>query len=185
MPERVHTVIKVGGALLDAPDAFAWIIKELEAVPRDGSVLIVPGGGPFADMVRAVDRKFGLGDSTAHWAAVLAMDQYAWILADKVPRSTVVEDLIVNPPDTLPIFAPYAWLRAHDSLPHSWTVTGDSIAAFIAWSAGARRLLLVKLAPSTDPYFKSATPPDVDLETRIVIAGGLLPWDRAWDNDIP
>ena len=68
----IHTVVKVGGAVL-APAPLA----ALAGIPRDGSTLIVPGGGPFADTVRAVDDRLGLGDDAAHWAAVLAMDQYA------------------------------------------------------------------------------------------------------------
>ena len=44
----------------------------------------------------------------------------------------------------VPVLAPYAWLRRADSLPHSWQVTSDSIAAWIARALGARRLVLVK-----------------------------------------
>ena len=34
--------------------------------------MIVPGGGPFADAVRDVDRRIRLTDTSAHWMAVLA-----------------------------------------------------------------------------------------------------------------
>ena len=40
----------------------------------------------------------------------------------------------------VPVLAPSAWLRAADPLPHSWDVTSDSIAAWIAGQAGALRL---------------------------------------------
>jgi hypothetical protein len=46
----------------------------------------------------------------------------------------------------LPILAPFAWLRATDSLPHSWDVTADSIAARLAADLDATRLVLVKAA---------------------------------------
>jgi aspartokinase-like uncharacterized kinase len=133
----IETVVKLGGAVLaDAP------VKALTGIPRDGRTLIVPGGGPFADMVRAADARFGLSDDDAHWAAILAMDQYATALATLAPG--------------LPIVAPYQWLRAVDPLPHSWDVTSDSIAAWIAVAVGAARLLLVKPVSDggVDRYFE-------------------------------
>jgi aspartokinase-like uncharacterized kinase len=169
-------VVKVGGALLDVPDAFEWALGELALAPRDGSVLIVPGGGPFADTVRDVDRRMGLSDDAAHWAAVLAMNQYAHVLADRLPCASVVDDLDTRLPGRLPVFAPYAWLRSHDQLPHSWDVTADSIAAYAARAVGARRLLLLKLGPATDAYLETAAPLGCGLDIRIVLAGVPISW---------
>jgi aspartokinase-like uncharacterized kinase len=42
------------------------------------------------------------------------------------------------------VLAPSRWLRDADPLPHSWDVTSDSIAAWIAGEIGARELVLVK-----------------------------------------
>ena len=50
----------------------------------------------------------------------------------------------------IPVLAPYAWLRRADPLPHSWEVTSDSIAAWIARAIGASRLVLVK-PPGAEP----------------------------------
>jgi aspartokinase-like uncharacterized kinase len=44
----------------------------------------------------------------------------------------------------LAVLAPHALLRAEDPLPHGWHVTSDSIAAWVASRAGARRLVLLK-----------------------------------------
>jgi aspartokinase-like uncharacterized kinase len=173
-----HTVVKVGGALLNTTDTFAWAVRELACAPRDGSVLVVPGGGPFADAVRAVDQRVGLSDSAAHWAAVLAMNQYAHVLATHLPRAAVVETvpMTAERSDDLPVLAPYAWLRCTDPLPHSWDVTSDSIAAHVARATGARRLILMKLASSVDPYFEYVAPPGCGLETEIVLAGQTITW---------
>jgi aspartokinase-like uncharacterized kinase len=194
-----HTVVKVGGALLNAADTFAWAVRELTCAPRDGSVLVVPGGGPFADAVRVVDQRLGLSDSAAHWAAVLAMNQYAHVLATHLPHAVLVETLPTTMDHAtewseerstarpaaerstarsadLPILAPYAWLRCTDRLPHSWDVTSDSIAAHVARATGARRLILMKLASSVDPYFEYVAPPGCGLETEIVLAGQTITW---------
>ncbi len=66
------------------------------------------------------------------------------------------------------MLAPSRWLRQADPLPHSWDVTSDSIAAWVAGQAGASTLVLVK-APGatgalTDPYFERAVPAGVRCE---------------------
>jgi 5-(aminomethyl)-3-furanmethanol phosphate kinase len=172
----VATVVKVGGALLNTPDAFAWALHELSRAPHDGSVIVVPGGGPFADAVRAVDRRVGLTDSAAHWAAILAMNQYAHVLATHLPRATLIETIFDPLSGYLPVLAPYAWLRCHDELPHSWQVTSDSIAAYVARAAGAERLILMKLAPALDPYFETVVPPGASPTAEIVLPGTSITW---------
>jgi aspartokinase-like uncharacterized kinase len=151
----IETVVKLGGAVLAAEPLAA-----LSGIPRNGSTLIVPGGGPFADTVRAVDARLGLGDDAAHWAAILAMDQYAYALAALVHGATLVHeprDLpLADDTANLPVLAPYQWLRATDPLPHSWDVTSDSIAAWVAGAVGAERLLLLKPVSDggVDKYFE-------------------------------
>ena len=148
----------------------------VNALPRDAGLLIVPGGGPFADAVRDADRALRFGDEAAHWMAVLAMDQVAHILTERLDRATLVEtqheiDGVAG--TGRPVLAPYRLLRAADALPgalpHTWDVTSDSIAAWFAGQLGARCLVLVKtVAPAAgglrdlvDPYFGLALPSGV------------------------
>jgi aspartokinase-like uncharacterized kinase len=178
---RVETVVKVGGGLLAHVDHFDAALATIGVAATSRPLLIVPGGGPFADAVRAADRRLGLGDEAAHWMAVLAMDQYAHLIAGKLAGSVIVAEareiadaLGAWPVGHVPVLAPYRWLREIDPLPHSWDVTSDSIAAWVAGRVGARRLILVKppgLRPgveTTDAYFSRALPPDV--KTLIVPA---------------
>ena len=89
------------------------------------------------------------------------MDQYAFALADKTPGSRVVEDgagiQAAHAAQLVPILAPSRWLRAADELPHSWEVTSDSLAAYLAMLLGADDLVLVKPVSSgdglVDPFF--------------------------------
>jgi len=144
----VDIVVKVGGGLLAHLEHFLRVLLTINNAARDRRLLIVPGGGPFADVVREVDRRLRVKDDAAHWMAVLAMDQYAHAIADRLVNAAVVEDrsAIGAALDArrVPVLAPYRWLRQADPLPHSWAVTSDSIAAWVAGAVGARRLVLIK-----------------------------------------
>lgn len=160
-------VVKVGGGLLSAPGALPRLASALTAARARCRLVVVPGGGPFADAVRRFDATHGLSSAAAHWMAILAQDQYAHALADRIPRATVARD-----PDAignahaegcLPVLAPSRWMLAADVLPHGWEATGDSVAAYIAGALDAERLILVKpvagsVDEMTDAYFRTALP---------------------------
>jgi (4-(4-[2-(gamma-L-glutamylamino)ethyl]phenoxymethyl)furan-2-yl)methanamine synthase len=159
----VHTVAKVGGGLLAHGDVLDRVLNVLADRARDEPLLIIPGGGPFADAVRVQDVRLALTDDAAHWMAVLGMEQYAHLLVSRMPRAELVTDATeistALASQHIPVLAPFAWLRRVDPLPHSWAVTSDSIAAWIAHAIGARRLVLVKppgagtRADVVDDYF--------------------------------
>lgn len=167
-PPLVDTVVKVGGGVLSRGEHVEAALAVIAVAARHGRLLVVPGGGPFADAVREVDRRLHLSDSASHWMAILAMDQYAHLLAEHVPRGELVggrhEIARALGAGLVPILMPSRWLREADALPHSWEVTSDSIAAWIAGEVGARRLVLVKPvagANVVDPYFDRVLPADV------------------------
>jgi 5-(aminomethyl)-3-furanmethanol phosphate kinase len=167
-------VIKAGGALMRDPEAFGIAATRLGQLRRDARVVLVPGGGPFADAVRDADRKLGLGNDVAHWMAVMAMDQYAHVLGARIARGVVVRNPArigaAHAAGRVPVLAPYRWLRRADPVSHSWDATSDSIAAWIAIALGAAHLVLLKPAAAalrdvTDAQFdcvlasaKSAAP---------------------------
>lgn len=143
----IQAVVKVGGSLCRG-DGLPALGRRLAELGRRHSLLVVPGGGPFADAVRGQDRRFRLGDSTAHWMAILGMDQYGWLLADQVPGGEPVRSLAaardVAGAGRVPILLPWALLYAADPLRHTWDVTSDSIAAWVAGRARAPLLALLK-----------------------------------------
>jgi aspartokinase-like uncharacterized kinase len=174
------TVVKVGGGLSGTPGALDAVGAALARIGRRHRLLVVPGGGPFADAVRAFERRERLSADAAHWMAILAMDQYAHVLAERIAGAVLVEE-----PGTLggalpgagvAVLAPYRWLHAADVLPHSWDATSDSVAAFVAGALDAERLVLVK------PAGDSAGPEMVDRCFASVLPAGLpcvlLGWER-------
>src|SRR5439155_5933744 len=97
------------------------------AFRRGRRVVVVPGGGPFADAVRRMFKRVKIGEDAAHWMAVLGKDQYAHALAARLPDAALVDGdggiSAAVQARRLPVLAPYHWLRAADPLPHSWEVT--------------------------------------------------------------
>ena len=147
-------VVKVGGGLLATEGALDCVCKVLGAHAATEPVVIVPGGGPFADAVRQFDRRVGLSTDAAHWMALLAMDQYAHVLAERIPGAELAEDsgaiATVLARGRPAVLAPFRWLRNADVLPHGWEATSDSVAAFVAGALDAAHLILVKPADSME-----------------------------------
>jgi 5-(aminomethyl)-3-furanmethanol phosphate kinase len=138
----VLTVVKVGGGLAREAggDALRALCAAIGEAGRRHRLLVVPGGGSFADAVRDCDRVYGLSDAAAHRMAILAMDQFGWLLSELIPGCAAITEI---EGDGLRVLLPAAVL-ADDPLPASWDVTSDSIAAWVAREAGAGRLVLVK-----------------------------------------
>ena len=143
-------VLKIGGGLLGIPGALDAAAAAITELARHCRVIVVPGGGPFADTVRRMDQDAGLSDDAAHWMAILAMDQYGHLLVERIDRAVLVEEpgglAGVLAAGRAAVLAPYRWMRAADVLPHTWDATSDSVAAFVAGAVDARLLVLVKPA---------------------------------------
>jgi aspartokinase-like uncharacterized kinase len=142
----MEAVVKVGGSLAEYPDSLRKLCKRLASFAMDHKILIVPGGGKFADAVRDLGENFGLSNSVAHRMAILAMDQFGLLLLDVTPNSFVtysLEEVKSSSIGRLPIFLPSKLMFRKDPLEHSWDVTSDSIAAYIAGLIHADKLILV------------------------------------------
>ena len=139
------TVLKLGGS-----HAFAQHLRDwLAAIARGaGHVVVVPGGGPFADTVRAAQPKMEFDDLAAHHMALLAMEQYGRALASLEPRFKLAETLAairrLLRDQQVPVWAPTRMVLAASDIPCSWEVTSDSLALWLAHRLGGARVVLVK-----------------------------------------
>ncbi len=125
-------VVKIGGSVAENAGN---IIKALFETSE--KILIVPGGWIFADTVR----KLNLDDDTAHWMAVMSMNLYGLYLS-RFAESIEPENFDFDFTG-VKIILPYRLVRNFDELPHSWDVTSDSIAIWIAEKVGAKKILKV------------------------------------------
>jgi aspartokinase-like uncharacterized kinase len=142
-----EAVLKIGGSL-SRGQRLAPLCQEIGRLGVRHRLLVVPGGGDFADTVREHYRRYHLNETTAHAMALLAMDQYGWLLGDLIPNGDVVRDILsarkTMANGRVPILLPATLLIQADPLPHSWQVTSDSIAAWIAGLVCASQLILLK-----------------------------------------
>lgn len=138
-------VLKIGGSLLES-DAAAQLMRGL-AGRRPDQLVIVPGGGDFADTVRTVQSRHALGEGAAHHMALLAMDMMGIALADLAAGFEIAETARdfagAWRRGMVPIWAPARMVLASD-IRASWEVTSDSLAAWLAGQIGAERLVLAK-----------------------------------------
>jgi len=124
-------IVKVGGSLISNARETIRLLCE----KKDHGFLIVPGGGPMADLVRDMDRRLGIAEETAHWMAVLAMEEYAYFLADRTGAQLTSWPSVLD--KGVEILLPYQMLIEDDrGLGRDWDHTSDSVAAFVAARMG-------------------------------------------------
>lgn len=126
-------VVKIGGSLLEELPGLAPVLGAMDA-------LVVPGGGPFSDAVRRVDRRIGLSPLAAHRMAILGMEQYGWLVSHQTGIPLTADPRAPRPA----VFLPARWLEREDPFSPSWEVTSDSIAAWLAHRLGLHRVVLLK-----------------------------------------
>jgi len=174
-------VVKVGGSLFDHPGLGPGLNHYLDPLLQTGPVTLVPGGGRFTDAVRDYDRVHHLGEEAAHWLALRSLSVSALFLASFLKQ------------DGLSILDCYDFARADDgrpgSLPYSWSVTSDSVAARAAVVGNASRLVLLKSVdvPPGTPWEETAARGWVDPHLPAVVAAHGLTVEvvnfRRWLNE--
>jgi dihydroneopterin aldolase len=139
------TVVKLGGSTAGHDEMKVWIgALAGSSVP----LVIVPGGGPFADQVRSAQKSMGFSDAAAHAMAILAMDQFGHVIVDSHERFSAARSIEeieqASAVGKIPVWLPSALATSARDIPVSWQITSDSLAAWLAGKLGAEALLLVK-----------------------------------------
>jgi aspartokinase-like uncharacterized kinase len=143
----VDAVIKVGGSLAEDTERLKALCRMLSELAKKYALIVVPGGGRFADVVRDFDQRFSLSKGVSHRMALLGMDMFGLLLSDIMPSCRVfrqfddAEELFGA--GVVPIFLPSQLMFKDDPLENSWDVTSDSVAAYFAERLNAEKLILV------------------------------------------
>jgi aspartokinase-like uncharacterized kinase len=138
-------VVKVGGSLAETGrlgPALAMI--RTARIP----VVVVPGGGPFAESVRSLQRTMQFDDAVAHRLAMLGMHQMAELMVSIQDGFRVAQTLEqiaeVSGHGQVPVWAPLPMMAEDATVPAGWSATSDSLAARLTELLGGPRLALLK-----------------------------------------
>lgn len=168
-------IIKLGGSLLHQENG--EILKNLgkrisENTNEHSQLKIIPGGGIFADGVRQAGEKYSLQEETCHYMALLAMDQYGYLLQEFIPHSQIttlacdLQQVNNQPHPQILLCSEFISSLSPTDLPRTWDITSDSIAGYLAKERQARLLILIKSIdinvdlkePDIDPFFQKLMP---------------------------
>ncbi len=142
-------VVKLGGSLCQS-DTLVNCLNRVEKNYQGRAVVIVPGGGAFADQVRLAQQCWQFDDITAHRMAILAMQQMALLFkgikgdfgfarsVSEIRKQLRRQNIVIWSPDIVELDC--AGIQA------TWDITSDSLAAWLAKALSATELILVKSA---------------------------------------
>lgn len=139
-------IIKLGGSLFHTPELRQWL-ELLDSASQKEVVVIVPGGGPFADEVRHAQRLHRFSDSAAHHMALLAMSQFGLLIADLAPQSKAFYYPQQQRDDLTPglhVWLPDRELLEMSEISHSWDISSDSLALWLSQQLDADELMMIK-----------------------------------------
>jgi aspartokinase-like uncharacterized kinase len=142
-------IIKLGGSLTNS-GALINCLNALEKNYQDQTMVIVPGGGAFADQVRLAQQHWQFDDHTAHAMAILAMQQMALMFKGLKPGFAIARTVAaiqdsLNQQQTV-IWSPDIAELDDAGILAGWDITSDSLAAWLAHRLSATELILVKSA---------------------------------------
>ena len=148
-------VVKLGGSLHSSDYLKRWL-EEISQHGR-GQVVLVVGGGPFADVVRDSQKQHHYDDRTAHNMAMLGMQQYAEMIANISPTLTLTYDIAsihkVLDEDGIPVWMPYNMLINETAIQPDWNMTSDGLATWLAEQMNIQQLLFIKSVPLPEGPF--------------------------------
>ena len=140
-------VLKLGGSLLS--HAPLTQILQLATRAGNGQVVIVPGGGVFAEQVRLTQQQWQYDDQTAHYMAILAMQQMALLLQSLCAGLVIVNNVAMiraSMQQHTVIWSPLSSELDATGIPASWDITSDTLAAWLAVQLSIEHVMLVKSA---------------------------------------
>ena len=161
-------IVKIGGSLYNSPYLTEWL-DQLTHLDNQ-QIVIVPGGGPFADQVRHATKQWDIDDTSSHNMAVLAMQQYGYLLSSINNKIVLLYSYTEIKKQKLMVWMPYRDVTSECDYPENWQTTSDSLAAWLACQLSAQNLAIVKSADvkakkyqqiihsdMVDEHFSSAT----------------------------
>ena len=140
-------VLKLGGSLMRSKELVVWL-ENIFSRTRDNIIIVIPGGGEFAENIREIQKQLNFNNKIAHKMALLAMCQYGYFLtginADiKILKNTKMPCLDKNIGGSF-LWLPDDLLENISEITGNWDFSSDSISLWLATYLTADKLVIVK-----------------------------------------
>jgi len=180
------TVVKLGGSLAES----GRIGSVLKTIGRARvACVIVPGGGDFADAVRAAQAEHKFSEGVAHRMALLAMHQMGMMLCAMHARLQPAETLAgirrAITDARIPVWLPLKLADGDAVVTRDWKTTSDGLAARLAERLGGAPVVLVKSCrvPPSASAARLAKSGIVDATFAAIVERSRLSWRVIGDGD--
>lgn len=142
-------IFKVGGSILEHPKYLKNTISQIQLLVQEKliqTVIIISGGGSYANFIRDLDKQLEIGSTIAHWMAIYAMDYNGTKIWQQYPSIKLTNNFeeLKKKDYQISIFLPLNYLKELDPLPHSWDVTSDAITLFLTHKLQLEQSFLIK-----------------------------------------
>lgn len=156
MDRLTVAVLKLGGSLLDLTD-LPDRLRSVFTMLGDDQPLLVCGGGDAADVVRGWHVAHALDEEQSHWLAMESVRLNQRLLLTLMPELELVSNRAAAESawtsGRVPLLDLTSFVSIEESqservtaLPHTWDVTSDSLAGWVAIRWPADRFVLLKSA---------------------------------------
>ncbi len=172
-------IIKVGGSLAESgrlKDVLALIAETRRPV------IVVPGGGQFAEKIRDLQNALRFDDAAAHRLAMLGMHQMAEIYFKLQPRLAPADSIEgiarILAIGQIPVWLPLQMCQDDPKIPTDWSITSDGLAARLCERMGCLPLVLLKSTEvdATETAEQLAKGGVVDMAFPGIVARSNLDW---------
>ncbi|MCQ6253602.1 [5-(aminomethyl)furan-3-yl]methyl phosphate kinase [Methanocaldococcus sp.] len=126
-------IVKIGGSLTYDAKPLLKTLKNY-AKKNNKNIVIIPGGGEFANVVRKIGKSLNLSNSLSHKLAIKCMDLIGEIYSEigNIKAYDTLFDLKREiKKEKIAILLPSKILISTDISEHSWDVTSDSLSLYI------------------------------------------------------
>ncbi len=137
-------LIKIGGSLTYEAEPLLKALKNY-AREKNKKIVIIPGGGDFADVVRKIDKTLNISNSLSHKLAIKCMDLIGEVYAeigDIKAYDTLFDLKREIEKEKIAILLPSKILLSTDIAEHSWAITSDSLSLYIGKLLDVREVII-------------------------------------------
>ncbi len=137
-------IIKIGGSWITSHQ-LNDLLQLLKKKAKSENIVLVVGGGCFADSVRLVYKKKKMSERTSSFVALKSTELFAHLLKEIDKDIDLTEDFkSLNNKGNLKVWLPSNILKTESSFISSWESTSDSVAAWLHNKMDSKGLLFIK-----------------------------------------